>query len=216
MCGTPIGLPGPPSVPLGVPAGLQKHVIVNHTRVHLPETDREGADRREADAGLQLSEAGRPRPHRRTHRVRASAGSSSRWATAASASHARKAACVRCPEEHCPCGIAAECVNDSERPTAHVQQWASNAATCLSNPHHQRLVTMVRSIRCLATEATCCGRRVAGRMAMLVLWWLGVAATLPAQQPPRALLPSWCNATGSDWQPATPAGRTIARVLPAG
>jgi hypothetical protein len=37
MCGTPIGLPGPPSVPLGVPAGLKKHVIVNHTRVHLPE-----------------------------------------------------------------------------------------------------------------------------------------------------------------------------------
>jgi hypothetical protein len=37
MCGTPIGLPGPPSVPLGVPAGLQKHVMKNHTRVHLPE-----------------------------------------------------------------------------------------------------------------------------------------------------------------------------------
>jgi hypothetical protein len=37
MCGTPIGLPGPPSVPLGVPAGLQKHVIKNHTRVRLPE-----------------------------------------------------------------------------------------------------------------------------------------------------------------------------------
>ena len=37
MCGTPIGLPGPPRVPLGVPAGLQKHVIVNHTHVHLPE-----------------------------------------------------------------------------------------------------------------------------------------------------------------------------------
>jgi hypothetical protein len=36
-CGTPIGLPGPPHVPLGVPAGLQKHVIVNHTRVNLPE-----------------------------------------------------------------------------------------------------------------------------------------------------------------------------------
>jgi hypothetical protein len=36
MCGTPIGLPGPPSVPLGVPAGLQQHVIVNHTAVHLP------------------------------------------------------------------------------------------------------------------------------------------------------------------------------------
>jgi hypothetical protein len=36
MCGTPIGLPGPPHVPLGIPAGLQKHTIVNHTRVHLP------------------------------------------------------------------------------------------------------------------------------------------------------------------------------------
>jgi hypothetical protein len=37
MSGTPIGLPGPPAVPLGVPAGLQKHVIKNHTRVHLPK-----------------------------------------------------------------------------------------------------------------------------------------------------------------------------------
>jgi hypothetical protein len=36
MCGTPIGLPGPPSVPLGVPAGLYKHEIVNHTHVCLP------------------------------------------------------------------------------------------------------------------------------------------------------------------------------------
>jgi hypothetical protein len=37
MCGTPIGLPGPPSVPFGVPAGLQKHVVKNHTRVHMPK-----------------------------------------------------------------------------------------------------------------------------------------------------------------------------------
>ena len=37
MCGTPIGLPGPPSVPLGVPAGLQKYTVKNHTRVHLPK-----------------------------------------------------------------------------------------------------------------------------------------------------------------------------------
>lgn len=35
-CGTPIGLPGPPHVPLGIPAGLQKHTIVNHTKVHMP------------------------------------------------------------------------------------------------------------------------------------------------------------------------------------
>jgi hypothetical protein len=37
MSGTPIGLPGPPHVPLGIPAGLQRHSIVNHTHVDLPE-----------------------------------------------------------------------------------------------------------------------------------------------------------------------------------
>ncbi len=36
ISGTPIGLPGPPHVPLGVPAGLQKHVVKNHTRMHIP------------------------------------------------------------------------------------------------------------------------------------------------------------------------------------
>jgi hypothetical protein len=41
MCGTPIGLPGPPHVPLGVPAGLQRHEIVNHTCVRLPEPTHE-------------------------------------------------------------------------------------------------------------------------------------------------------------------------------
>ena len=37
ISGTPIGLAGPPHVPLGVPAGLQQHTIVNHTRVSLPQ-----------------------------------------------------------------------------------------------------------------------------------------------------------------------------------
>jgi len=36
MSGTPIGLPGPPHIPLGIPAGLQKHVIKNHTRARIP------------------------------------------------------------------------------------------------------------------------------------------------------------------------------------
>jgi|GEM_PF-296445 hypothetical protein len=34
--GTPIGLPGPPHIPLGVPAGLQRHMIKNHTHHHIP------------------------------------------------------------------------------------------------------------------------------------------------------------------------------------
>jgi hypothetical protein len=37
ISGTPIGLPGPPHVPLGIPAGLQKHVIANHTHSCIPE-----------------------------------------------------------------------------------------------------------------------------------------------------------------------------------
>ena len=36
MSGTPIGLPGPPHIPLGSPAGLTKHVMKNHTRVLMP------------------------------------------------------------------------------------------------------------------------------------------------------------------------------------
>jgi hypothetical protein len=34
--GTPIGLPGPPHIPLGVPAGLQMHTITNHTHYEIP------------------------------------------------------------------------------------------------------------------------------------------------------------------------------------
>ncbi len=36
MTGTPIGLPGPPHIPHGVPAGLQRHVMKNRTRHLLP------------------------------------------------------------------------------------------------------------------------------------------------------------------------------------
>ena len=36
MSGTPIGLPGPPHIPLGSPAGLKKHVIRNHTHMNIP------------------------------------------------------------------------------------------------------------------------------------------------------------------------------------
>jgi hypothetical protein len=37
ISGTPIGLPGPPHIPLGVPAGLQRHVIKNHTKMRIPD-----------------------------------------------------------------------------------------------------------------------------------------------------------------------------------
>ena len=37
MTGTPIGLPGPPHIPLGAPASLQKQVIRNHTFTQMPQ-----------------------------------------------------------------------------------------------------------------------------------------------------------------------------------
>ncbi|HTU27449.1 MAG TPA: hypothetical protein VMF30_18710 [Pirellulales bacterium] len=36
MVGTPIGLPGPPHIPMGIPAGLQAHSIKNMTKSHIP------------------------------------------------------------------------------------------------------------------------------------------------------------------------------------
>jgi hypothetical protein len=40
ITGTPIGLPGPAHIPLGIPAGLQKHTITNHTKMHIPPPSR--------------------------------------------------------------------------------------------------------------------------------------------------------------------------------
>lgn len=40
MSGTPIGLPGPPHVPLGGPAGLRRHVMRNHTFTWIPRPTR--------------------------------------------------------------------------------------------------------------------------------------------------------------------------------
>jgi len=39
--GTPIGLPGPPHLPLGGAAGLQSHTIRNLTKTHIPEPTRD-------------------------------------------------------------------------------------------------------------------------------------------------------------------------------
>ncbi len=36
ITGTPIGLAGPPHIPLGAPAGLKSHVIKNHTHMNIP------------------------------------------------------------------------------------------------------------------------------------------------------------------------------------
>lgn len=40
-CGTPIGLAGPPHIPMGGQAGLRKHTMVNHTCVNIPEPNKQ-------------------------------------------------------------------------------------------------------------------------------------------------------------------------------
>ena len=64
ITGTPIGLPGPPHVPLGAPAGLQKHVMKNRTRVHHAAAGHEDASVGQAAPGHELSAAGQPRARR--------------------------------------------------------------------------------------------------------------------------------------------------------
>ena len=38
--GTPIGLPGPPHIPMGGPAGLRQHTMTNHTQVQIPDPNK--------------------------------------------------------------------------------------------------------------------------------------------------------------------------------
>lgn len=74
MCGTPIGLAGPPHVPFGTPAGLQKHTMVNHTCVNLPEpTQRVRIDVRQ-DPGISY-----PKPANRAWIVEQPATNGPGW-----------------------------------------------------------------------------------------------------------------------------------------
>ena len=83
MSGTPIGLPGPPHVPLGVPAGLQRYTIVNHTKVLLPEpTQHVRVDVKEPPA--QLPAPGQPRANHRDAGARRTGLSTARGFAASS------------------------------------------------------------------------------------------------------------------------------------
>jgi hypothetical protein len=62
ITGTPIGLPGPAHVPLGVPAGLQRHTITNHTKMHIPPPSREMALHVQEHPGLSY-----PKPARHAY-----------------------------------------------------------------------------------------------------------------------------------------------------
>ena len=60
--GTPIGLPGPAHIPLGVPAGLQRHSITNHTKMHIPPPSRSDGLHVQESPGLSY-----PKPARHAY-----------------------------------------------------------------------------------------------------------------------------------------------------
>ncbi len=62
MTGTPIGLPGPPHIPLGVPAGLQRHVVTNHTHHNIPHPTKKMAIHVKQRPGFSY-----PKPVNRVH-----------------------------------------------------------------------------------------------------------------------------------------------------
>ena len=69
ITGTPIGLPGPPHIPLGGPAGLKSHTVRNRTRMDLPKpVDHMLIDVRH-EPGLSLPEPVRYVEYTETHPV---------------------------------------------------------------------------------------------------------------------------------------------------
>ena len=74
---------------------------------------------------------------------------------------------------------------------------------------------MVHKLRCLTTRIRHHGSRVAGKVTLVLLANLCLAVRGWAQEPAVHYWDQWRNATGSDWKPAAPAGRTIGGFFPA-
>lgn len=93
ITGTPIGLPGPPHIPLGGPAGLKRHVIKNHTFTHIPQPSHKTKIHVKQSPGMSY-----PRPPRHAY-IHESARTS--WLPNFSALGAKRGAVVAddCPPE---------------------------------------------------------------------------------------------------------------------
>jgi len=69
MTGTPIGLPGPPHLPLGRPASLRSHTMINNTRVQLPDPVRDMRIEVQHKPGLRLPQSVNHIRYTETHPV---------------------------------------------------------------------------------------------------------------------------------------------------
>ena len=126
MSGTPIGLPGPPTCPLGVPAGLQQHTIVNHTHRSSAGADQHVRVDVKEEPGYSYPT---PVNHVRiVERTAAGGGCTTNpWRPPRRASGARAPARVK---------------KETARPMCNRR--ALRASKQQSQFHHQQLVTMVR------------------------------------------------------------------------
>jgi hypothetical protein len=103
ISGTPIGLPGPPSIPLGQPVGLREYVVRNHTCTHVPKpTDKVTVDVKQKPGYCY------PKPADHVRIVEST-----------SAGHCKRASeCVKekCANENCPEGQQANATATSPTP----------------------------------------------------------------------------------------------------
>ena len=189
-------------------AGIPRRSPEAHDRqphlVHVPGTDRSRADRRDAGAGHQLSEAGEPRVRWSNGRTPVRVDTNSRW-TAGSGDRSGDPCDSSCPLPRAAAISPGGSSADAE---------ALEPCDATGKPSSQvtRPATMVYALRCPENDDRCLWGQVAGRITMVVV--LCLATSLCAQAPPvQSSGTTAGTAAGSDWSPATAAGRTIARVF---
>jgi len=98
--GTPIGLAGPPHIPFGGQAGLKRHVMANHTPMHIP-----GPTHKMRYDVAQTPGFSYPKPanHVRVHEH------ASGYVLPFTQPHADKTHVLNDPTEACPPGLSEEC-----------------------------------------------------------------------------------------------------------
>ena len=203
--------------PDGIPGWTASHTIKNMTKSRFPV--RSGtSDERQARAGLQLSESGRP-----ASMITETTVTPKFWFKQPQASKYRNRGDQCAAGEPATRRTGAECAsrramraraNEKQRGPArrspHVRKRPGRTAS-------RQFFVQVTDIHDNGPFAPHSGRRPDASCRP----WCGSVTVLAAASgrgPGTAgpLLARGCNATGSDWRPATPARRAIARIFPAG
>ena len=103
ITGTPIGLPGPPHIPMGIPAGLQAHSIKNMTKSKIPGPVKHFRMNVKQEPGFSYPDPPAQRAYHRNDGHSASSGSSSR----------RRASTGMSSAGDCDCRMASSATSDA-------------------------------------------------------------------------------------------------------